>query len=72
MITSVKYNTKYYPQIWISLEAMVLKLHECALLATRVGTPGWAHIRVNFNLLQEIGLKVGGGCSFTNQYMIDI
>ena len=36
------------------LEAVLLKLH--AKLA-----PGWALIRVNFDPIQEIGPKVGGG-----------
>ena len=26
--------------------------------------PGWVLIRVNFDPIQEIGPKVGGGCSF--------
>ena len=39
------------------LEAMLLKLH--AKFA-----PGWALIRVNFDPIQEIGPKVGGGRSF--------
>ena len=38
------------------LEAVLLKLH--AKLA-----PGWALIQVNFNPIQEIGPKVGGGRS---------
>ena len=39
------------------LEAVLLKLH--ANLA-----PGWALIQVNFDPIQEIGPKLGGGCSF--------
>ena len=27
-------------------------------------TSGWALIQVNFDPIQEIGPKVGGGCSF--------
>ena len=38
---------------------MLLKLH--AKLA-----PGWALIQINFDPMQEIGPKVGGGCSFVN------
>ena len=38
---------------------MLLKLH--AKLA-----PGWALVRVNFEAVQEIGRKVGGGCSFVS------
>ena len=43
----------------IVLEAVLLKLH--AKLA-----PGWALIRVNFDPIQEIGPKVGGGRSFVS------
>ena len=43
----------------IALEAVLLKLH--AKLA-----PGWALIRVNFDPIQEIGPKVGGGHSFVS------
>ena len=39
------------------LEAVLLKLH--TMLA-----PGWALIQVNFNPIQEVGPKVGGGHSF--------
>ena len=39
------------------LEAVLLKLH--AKLA-----PRWVLIQVNFHPIQEIGSKVGGGCSF--------
>ena len=28
--------------------------------------PGWALIQINFDPMQEIGPKVGGGCSFVN------
>ena len=41
----------------INFEAVLLKLH--AKLA-----PGYALIQVNFDSIQEIGPKVGGGCSF--------
>ena len=41
------------------LEAVLLKLH------TKL-TPWWALIRVNFDPIQEIGPKVGGGCSFVS------
>ena len=46
-----------YPEICITLEAVLLKLH--AKL-----TPGWALIQVNFDPIQEIGPKVGGGHFF--------
>ena len=49
----------FLPQICIVLEAVLLKLH--VKLA-----PGWALIRVNFDLIQENGPKVGGGCSFVS------
>ena len=49
----------FLPEICIALEAVFLKLH--AKL-----TPGWALIRVNFDLIQEIGPKVGGGRSFVS------
>ena len=42
----------------IVLEAVLLKLHAKLALA------GWALIQVNFDPIQEIGPKVGGGCSF--------
>ena len=42
------------------LEAVLLKLH--AKLA-----PGWALIQVNFDPIQEIGPKVGGGHSFVSE-----
>ena len=38
------------------LEAVLLKLH------TKL-SPGWALIRVNFDTIQKIGLKVRGGRS---------
>ena len=38
---------------------MLLKLH------TKL-TPGWALIRVNFDTIQEIEPKVGGGRSFVS------
>ena len=38
-------------------KAVLLKLH--MKLA-----PGWVLIRINFDPIQEIGQKVGGGCSF--------
>ena len=41
------------------LEAVLLKLH--AKLAL-----GWLLIQVNFDPIQEIGLKVGGGRSFVS------
>ena len=51
----------FLPEIRIALKAVVLKLH--AKLA-----PGWALIRVNFDLdlIQEIGPKVGDGRSFVS------
>lgn len=48
-----------YLKIWIVLEALLLTtLHKCGPLAT------WALIWVNFDLTQEIMLKIGGGRSF--------
>ena len=47
------------PQICIALEAALLKL--LAKLA-----PRWVLIQVNFDPIQEIGSKVGGGCSFVS------
>ena len=41
------------------LEAVLLKL----LIHMKLG-PGWALLRVNFDPIQEIEPKVGGGCSF--------
>ena len=41
------------------IEAVLLKLN--AKL-----TPGWALIQVNFDPIQEIGPKVGGGRSFVS------
>ena len=41
------------------LEAVLLKLH--AKLS-----PGWVLIQVNFDLIQEIGPKVGSGHSFVS------
>jgi len=41
------------------LEAVLLKLPIHVKLA-----PGWALIQVNFDSIQEIGPKVGVGCSF--------
>ena len=49
----------FLPEIRIALEAVLLKLH--AKLA-----PGWALIQVNFDPIQEIGPKVGGGHSFVS------
>ena len=43
----------------IVLKAVLLKLH--AKLA-----PGWAHIQIKFDPIQEIGPKVWGGRSFVN------
>ena len=46
-------------------------LNECAPNSTNL-TPGWALIQVNLDPIQvqEIGLKVGPGCSFVRlQYM---
>ena len=50
---------KYSSGTHIVLDAVLLKLH--AKLA-----PGWALIRVNFDPIQEIGPKVGGGRSFVS------
>ena len=50
---------RYSSGIRIALEAVLLKLH--AKLA-----PGWALILVNFDPIQEIGPKVGRGCSFVS------
>ena len=41
------------------LEAVLLKLH------VKLGS-GWMLIRVNFDPIQEIGQKVGGGRSFVS------
>ena len=41
------------------LKAVLLKLHAKF-------TPGWALIQVNFDHIQEIGPKVGDGCSFVS------
>ena len=45
----------------IVLEAVLFKLN--AKFA-----PGWALIRVNFDPIQEIGAKVGGGHSFVTGF----
>ena len=50
---------RFLSEIRIALEAVLLKLH--VKLA-----PGWALIRVNFDPIQEIGPKVGGGRSFVS------
>ena len=54
--TSVKYYTKFLTS---DTHTVLLKLH--AKLA-----PGWVLIRVNFDPVQEIGRKVGGGRSFVS------
>ena len=60
VLISVKYFTRrFLPEICTALEAVLLKLH--AKLA-----PGRALIQVNFDPIQEIGQKVGGGCSFVS------
>ena len=46
-------------QIYIALEAVLLKLHMKL-------TPGWVLIQVKFDPIQENGPKVGGGHSFVN------
>ena len=50
---------RYSSGIHVVLEAVLLKLH--VKLA-----PRWVLIRVNFDLIQKIGPKVGGGCSFVS------
>ena len=45
--------------VLIALEAVLLKLY------TKLA-PGWALIQVNFDLIQEIGPKVGGGRFFVS------
>ena len=50
---------RYSSGIRIVLEAVLLKL------LTKLA-PGWAVIRVNFDPIQEIGPKVGGGCPFVS------
>ena len=55
----MKYSRSFLPEIHIALEAVLLKLH--VKLA-----PGWALIQVNFDPVQEIGPKVGGGRSFVS------
>ena len=52
LLISVKYYTTFLT--WDTHSAVLLKLH--MKLA-----PGWALIQVNFDPIQEIGLKVGGG-----------
>ena len=55
----VLHDVSYLTEIGIALEAVLLQLH--AKLA-----PRWALIRVNFDPIQEIGPKVGGGRSFVS------
>ena len=43
---------------------MLLKLHEKL-------APGWVLIQVNFDPIQEIGPKVGGGHSFMSVFLRD-
>ena len=50
----------FLPEIRITLEAVLLQLR------TKI-TPGWPLIQVNFDHVQEIGPKVGGGCSFVSR-----
>ena len=50
----------FLPEICIVLEAVLLKLH--ATFAS-----GWVLIWVNFDPIQEIGPKVGGGRSFVSR-----
>ena len=42
----------------------VIELHKCYVKLVS----GWALIKVNFDLLQDIGPKVGGWCSFKGGY----
>ena len=55
----VLHDVSYIPEIRIALEAMLLKLY------TKLA-PGWVLIRVNFDPIQEIRPKVGGGRSFAS------
>ena len=57
-------NMKFL-QICIALEAVLFKLHKYTPLAMAKLAPGWALIRVNFDPMQKIEPKVGGGRSFT-------
>ena len=59
VVILVKYSRSFLPEICIALEAVLLKLH--AKL-----TPGWVLIHVNFDPIQEIGPKVGGGSYFVS------
>ena len=59
VLISVKYSRSFLPEIRIALKAVLLKLH--AKL-----TPGWVVIRVNFDPIQEIGPKLGGGRFFVS------
>ena len=62
MLTSLSMRSitqSFLPKIRIALEAVLLKVH------TKLA-PGWAHIQVNFDSIQEIGPKVGGGRSFVS------
>ena len=54
----------FLPQLWIALEAVHLKLHECAWCNYAKLAPRWALIWVNFDPIQEIEPKVGSGHSF--------
>ena len=55
----MKYYTKFLTSDMQVFEAVLLKLQ--AKL-----TPGWVLIRMNFDPIQEIEPKVGGGCSFVS------
>ena len=56
----VLHEVSYLKLRYTTLEAVVLKLH--VKLA-----PGWVLIQVNFDPIQEIGPKVGGGHSFVSE-----
>ena len=43
---------------------MLFKLRKCPVLAMQSSVQGGLLIQVNRNPIQEIGSKVGGGCSF--------
>ena len=55
----VRITRSFLPEIRIAVEAVLLKLH--MKLA-----PGWVLIQVNFDPIQEIGPKVGGGCTLVS------
>ena len=59
MLVACNLNEKLGSFLHIALEAVLLKLHVKLSL-------GWVLIQVNFDPIQEIGPKVGGGRSFVS------